>query len=248
MTRLARIESADEWRASVSGQSPPFFDPNDMHRHQPDEHWLLTNDGREAIGHCSLWSRNVPAYPGHRLGLIGHYAARDTAAAQRLLSQACARLAAGGCDLAVGPMDGSAWRRYRFVSERGAEPPFFLEPNQPDEWLRQFQSQGFTTLDEYSSALNNDLGYVGARVTPDAEHLMDTVVRILALRPEFRQDKFENDLRRIYAVASVSFARNFLYTPIAESEFIAQYKTLRTYVRPELTLIAERADRVVGFL
>src|SRR5262249_61831728 len=121
---LARMKSADEGRERVGGQPPPFFDPNDLHRHRPDEHWLLTNNGREAIGHCSLWSRNVPAYPGHRLGLIGHYAARDTAAAQRLLSHACARLAAGGCGLAIGPMGGSAWRRYRFVCGPGAAPPF----------------------------------------------------------------------------------------------------------------------------
>src|SRR5262245_5002631 len=114
MTRLARIKSADEWRERVSGQSPPFFDPTDLDRHQPDEHWLLTSAGSEvsgceasgceAIGHCSLWTRNVPAYPGHRLGLIGHYAARDTAAAHRLLTHACARLAASGCTLAVGPV------------------------------------------------------------------------------------------------------------------------------------------------
>ncbi|MGE0128395.1 MAG: N-acetyltransferase family protein [Blastocatellales bacterium] len=223
---------------------PPLFDPKDLERHQPDEHWLLTSSDREAIGHCSLWSRNVPVFPGHRLGLIGHYAARDGEAAQRLLSHACARLAASGCTLAVGPMDGSTWRRYRFISERGVEPSFFLEPDHPGDWLRQFHNEGFTTLAEYSSALNTDLRRQDERVARAAERLTDAGVSIRQLRPE----DFEGELRRIYSVASISFARNFLYTPIVEAEFIAQHRMLQAYVRPELALIAEREDRTVGFL
>ena len=35
---------------------------------------------------------------------------------------------------AVGPLDGSTWRRYRLVTERGVEPPFFMEPDNPDDW------------------------------------------------------------------------------------------------------------------
>jgi len=248
MTRLALIESADEWRELVSGQSPPSFDPNDLDRHQPDEHWLLISDDREAIGHCSLWSRNVPAHPGHRLGLIGHYAACDDRAATQLLTHACARLAASGCTMAVGPMDGGVWRRYRFISERGVEPPFFLEPDHPDEWLRQFHSQGFTTLAEYISALNTDLSYDDARVARAAGRLTAAGVSVRPLRPEASEDDFEDELRRIYAVASVSFARGFLYTPVAEAEFIAQYRMLRAYVEPELVLLAEKAGRAVGFL
>lgn len=244
MTQLARIESSNEWRECAGGQAMPHFDPNDLDRHRPDEHWLLMNDGREAIGHCSLWIRNAPDYPGHRLGLIGHYAASDTSSAHQLLTHACARLAASGCTMAVGPMDGSVWRRYRFISERGVEPTFFLEPDHPGEWLRHFHNEGFTTLAEYSSALNIDLSREEERVARAAERLADAGVTIRSLRAE----DFEGELRRIYSVASVSFARNFLYTPIAEAEFIARYKMIQTYARPELVLIAERAERVAGFL
>jgi predicted N-acetyltransferase YhbS len=247
MTQLVQIKSASEWREAV-GDLPPLgqasFDPADLDRHRPDEHWLLLSDHHEAIGHCSLWNRNVPSYPGHRLGLIGHYAARDTTAAQLLLEQSCARLAASGCTLAVGPLDGSTWRRYRLISERGVEPPFFLEPDHPDDWLGQFHNQGFTTLAEYSSALSPNLGYEDPRVPRAVERLADASVSIRTLRAE----DFEDELRRIYTVASVAFARNFLYTPIAESEFIAQYKMIQAYARPELALIAERDGHAVGFL
>ena len=40
--------------------------------------------------------------------------------------------------MAVGPMDGSTWRRYRFITERGAEPAFFLETYNPDVWPLNF--------------------------------------------------------------------------------------------------------------
>jgi GNAT superfamily N-acetyltransferase len=228
----------------VSAQSPSSFDPTDLDRHQPDEHWLLISDEREAIGHCSLWSRNVPAYPGHGLGLIGHYAALDDRAAAHLLTHSCARLAASGCTLAVGPMDGSVWRRYRFISERGVEPPFLLEPDHPDEGLRQFHSQCFKTLAEYASALNTDLGYEDARVARATERLTAAGVSVRPLR----LNDFEDELRRIYAVASVSFARGFLYTPITEAEFTGQFRSLQAYAEPELVLLAEKAGRAVGFL
>jgi pyruvate,water dikinase len=42
--------------------------------------------------------------------------------------------------------------------------------------------------------------------------------------------------------------RNFLYTPIAEAEFIGQYRAMQPYLRPQLVLMAEREGRPVGFL
>jgi len=46
----------------------------------------------------------------------------------------------------------------------------------------------------------------------------------------------------------VSFAGNYLYTPIDEAEFIEQYRSVLPVVRPELVLLAERDSKLVGFL
>jgi ABC-2 type transport system permease protein len=56
MSKLIQIQTASEWRDTVGPLSPlgqASFDPIDLDRHQPDEHWLLLSDDREAIGHLT---------------------------------------------------------------------------------------------------------------------------------------------------------------------------------------------------
>src|SRR5437868_11557593 len=81
---------------------------DDIARSKPDQRW---GAGRSGIvdGHCSLWWNDVPKLAGERLGVIGHYAARDDACASLLLENACDKLRQRGCTLAVGPMDGNTW-------------------------------------------------------------------------------------------------------------------------------------------
>jgi GNAT superfamily N-acetyltransferase len=59
---------------------------------------------------------------------------------------------------------------------------------------------------------------------------------------------FEHELRRVYAVAAVGFRDNFLASPFSEADFLAQYCSLQPYVRPELVLLAERGEELIGFM
>jgi GNAT superfamily N-acetyltransferase len=45
-----------------------------------------------------------------------------------------------------------------------------------------------------------------------------------------------------------AFSRNFLYTPIPEAEFLAQNNAVLPYVLPDLILLAEKDDVLVGFM
>src|SRR4051812_11633385 len=88
---------------------------------QADAHWMVGNDQGQLMARCSLWWQAVPAYANERLGLIGHYAAQDATAAQLLLEYAGAQLAQQGCTLAIGPLDGNTFRRYRLLTERSVD-------------------------------------------------------------------------------------------------------------------------------
>jgi predicted N-acetyltransferase YhbS len=214
---------------------------------RPDAHWVLIGDDssdRNIIGRCSLWWQNMPPYLNHRVGFIGHYQVQDGATASKLLQQACEQLAAFGCTLAIAPIDGNTWQRYRFVTERGTHPMFFLEPDNPDDWPGHFLDQGFKPLAQYSSALNRNLSYVDPRLQRVESRLQKARVKI---RP-INLQRIEAELHGIYQVAIASFRRNFLYTPITEDAFIAQYRPLLPYLNPELILIAEDDGKPVGFL
>ena len=212
-----------------------------------DAHWVLIGDNtsdRNIIGRCSLWWKNTPPYLNHRVGFIGHYAVQDAATATRLLQQACEQLAAFGCTLAIAPIDGNTWQRYRLLTKRGTHPVFFLEPDNPDGWPSHFLDQGFTPLAQYSSALNSNLSYVDPRLERVESRLHKAGVEIRPLNLQ----RIEQELHGIYQVAIASFRSNFLYTPITEAAFVAQYLPLLPYLNPELILIAEDNHKPVGFL
>jgi hypothetical protein len=177
------------------------------------------------------------------VGVIGHFASHDAAASQRVLEAACSRLAEHGCALAVGPLDGSTWRRYRLVTERGPEPPFFLEPDNPDDWPQHFTSAGFRVLASYSSILCNDLQREDRRLKNVEQRLARDGVTIRTLR----MHDIEGELCRIHKICAVSFRRNFLYQHVTEDEFLAQYRAIIPFVKPELVLLAEQHGRLVGF-
>ena len=56
------------------------------------------------------------------------------------------------------------------------------------------------------------------------------------------------ELRRIYVLSLAAFSGNFLYTPIGEEEFLAQNDAVLPYVRPELVLLAEQEDVLLGYM
>lgn len=245
----------------------PVLIPDLLSRHPADAHWMIEDPAGKIVARCSLWWRTpyperAPSpgeapgpggapgpgsasspFPGHRIGLLGHYAASGPMTAARLLQLACDQLAAHGCTLAVGPLDGNTWQRYRLLTERGTEPIFFLEPDNPDDWPAHFIDQGFTALAHYFSVFMTDLGHSDPRMARTAEQIADQGIQIRPLD----LNRFEDELHRIYSVAVESFRHNFLYTPIREEDFVAQYRPFRPYLQPQLILLAEHQGRPVGF-
>jgi L-amino acid N-acyltransferase YncA len=191
-----------------------------------------------------LWWTEVPALAGERLGAIGGFQATTAAAATAVLAQACARLRAQGCTQAVGPMDGNTWRRYRFVTEAGSEPPFLLEPTNPPEWPAWWRAAGFGPLAEYYSAVTDDLEVRDPRLDGVAARMAAAGVRIRAFNPA----RFEEELGRIYEVSVVAFRDNYLYTPLPREDFVAQYRAVQAQLRPELVLLAEREGQTLGYV
>lgn len=244
MKRLIAIKAPEELLPWSQGPLLPPLRATDLVRHAPNSHWILARNDREVDGRCSLWWRGTPSLPGHRVGVIGHYAVRDSSAARRLLQHACEQLAGQGCSLAVGPMDGNTWRRYRLLTERGSESVFFLEPDNPDDWPGHFRDLGFRPLAHYFSSVISELGRQDPRIEQVANRLHAQGIRIRAVDP----DRVQEDLRRIYAISISSFRKNFLFMPIDEAEFVTQYRNILPLARPELILLAEQRGVPIGFL
>jgi hypothetical protein len=232
---LLEIGGAHDW---------PEVTAHELAHAGPDLSLVVRNaDDHQLRGRCSLWWTETPPLGDERLGVIGHFGACDAVAAKRLLQEACDELQKRACTLAVGPMDGNTWRRYRLVVDPGSEPPFFLEPTNPLVWAEWWRESGFSPLAEYFSALNDDLSRRDPRAADALGRLSQNGVTIRCIDP----GDFDAELDRIYAIAEVAFRPNYLYTPLPRSAFVAQYQKVRALVIPELVLIAEHEGRPVGF-
>jgi len=220
------------------------FAPDQLARNGADQVLLVVDEHRQALGRCSLWWSNTPPYGSERLGYIGQYAASGRAASDLLLRAACRHLADQGCTLAVGPIDGNTWHSYRFVTDPGNRPPFFMEPVNPPAWPQYWNEGGFKPLAGYTSAINSDLGN-------SARDFPRTNKRYAALGIKVRHLQmacYEKELRNIYRISACAFTNNFLYTPIAENEFVDLYAPIKAYIRPEMALLAEDQQGPLAFL
>ncbi len=224
----------------LPGEAISGFDSAALAAQQADEH-LCAGDGS---ARCSLWWTVVPPATNERLGVIGHFQAASREAGAEILENALRRMREQNRTLAVGPLDGNTWRRYRVLTERGPEPPFFMEPDNPDWWRSAFEDAGFSPLAVYSSSLVSDLTRSDPRAGRALERLQAEGVTIRSLDPAH----FEEDLRRIYEISVESFTGNYLYTPLPEAAFLALYLPYRDKIRPELVLLAEHEGRPAGFL
>ncbi len=240
MTDISPADQADlELFCTLKGLSD--LNPSMVLQHAPDA-VLMARDQDRLLGRASLWWRQVPELRDERVGLIGHYAAEDSHAAINILDDACHALALQGCSVAVGPMDGSTWRRYRLLVERGDAPPFFLEPDNPDDFPWHFEAAGFRAVARYYSSINED----NARCK-DRSFLMKRLERAgYTLRPLSTGD-IDAELGRLWQVSSEAFRDNLLYVPITEVEFLQLHTPLVTQVRPELVLIMEWQGMPVAF-
>jgi hypothetical protein len=204
---------------------------------------VVVRDGDALRARCSLWWNDVPPFGTERLGVIGHYAALGDDDGGAVLTAAVDELGGRGCAFAVGPMDGNTWRSYRLVVEQGEEPPFFLEPTNPESWPHHFTAAGFAPLAHYYSSLTTDLDRRDERSDATGARLGELGVTIRTVDLA----RFDEELRGIYAVAAVAFQDAFLYTPLPEEEFAVQYQRIRPFVHPGLVLIAERNGQTIGF-
>jgi GNAT superfamily N-acetyltransferase len=242
MRVFAYTTAAEIERAPTLG-ALPRLNPADFAAQHANVHLCACAPDGNLAARCSLWWTQVPQYEKHRVGVIGHYASAGDDAAAAVLAAAEERLRDAGCTIAIGPMNGNTWRSYRFVIEESERAPFFLEPANPQDWPAQFEKAGFSLLASYFSSLNTDLSRPDPRLQAIERSVADAGITIRPARADLRAE-----LKNIYAVSQISFQKNFLYTEIPESEFVAMYEPVLPVARPELVLLAEKAGRCVGYI
>jgi predicted N-acetyltransferase YhbS len=140
-------------------------------------------------------------------------------------------------------MDQNTWKKHRFVIESNGRPSFFLEPENPAAYPAWWLEAGFTELSRYSSSI---IPLDGTTAVSPAmkDRILSSGISIDHLDPAV----FDNELRAIHALSLKSFSNNFLYTPLAETDFLGAYTKIRNQVDPDLVKLARRDGELIGFV
>lgn len=208
-----------------------------------DVHMAVEENG-EITAICSLWWSEVPFLENEKAGVIGHFEAKNKSSAEILLNNGCRVLSENACTIAVGPMDGNTWRKYRLITWGTEQKPFFLEPQNSEEYPKYFQDCGFDRFESYFSCIDRNISLTDERLFLVRKRLYESGIKIRRIKP----DEFRDELKKIYNISINSFVKNRMYADIDFSSFEKMYEGMNGKLVEELVLIAERGEESVGFV
>lgn len=216
-----------------------------------DARVIATDAEGTLLGHVALWWQEVPtasANPDKKLGVLGGFEAINQEVTTQILQHAEQHLGKIGCRMAIGPMNGNTWRKYRFVTDRNAlndRKPFFMEPQNRQDFPLWWEACGYRVLARYSSSC---IDLTGPRRTVESPRLQKRLERYHISFRSLRPQQYEEELRRIYKLSVQSFTKNLFYTPLIEEEFLGMYHGVKSMVEPDFVQFAERDGEPCAFV
>ena len=192
---------------------------------------LIIKNDKVVARLIALESERLVQIDSEKLGMIAFFEAfNDQEAVNLLFDEAVKWFQQQSISNVIGPINGDTWHRYRFVTEFKSRPFFLSEPYNPGYYPELWENYGFSKLAGYYSKFIPDV----EPVMPKMKKFYERTLRNgFSYRP-INMGDFENELRIIYRISRDSFANNFLYKEIDESEFLSLYDGAKGIVKPEL--------------
>ena len=191
---------------------------------------------------AALVNRHLPDHPG----MIGFFdSVEDSEPAHAVLSAAQDWLRQKGKKAVRGPMDGSTWHSYRFITAGSDDPPFFLEPWNPHYYPRFWESFGMTPVKRYFSARVPRGSWDDGRWARD----MESCTREGYMFRTVNMRLWKEELFLLFRMSTSIFSRAWGYSDISAQEFLDLYGSLKFLIRPQNLIFAlDPAGREKGFL
>lgn len=185
---------------------------------------------------------------GGPLGTVGQFEAEDDPdAAAAVLDEACFWLAKQGAGAIWGPMNGSIWQPYRFMTSGFDGIPYYGEPYNKPYYPDLFLQAGFEPLKQWTSVFTS-----GEATRAMADRTRPRYDQALAAGYRFRMldmHRFRDDLLLLRQLISDSFAGFAGFHAIPEDAFVALYGDLKAIALPELIQFLHGPEgEVVGYL
>lgn len=209
------------------------------------ELYLARRDGKVVGRVAAIWDKANNRFHEEKAGFFGFFeSVNDPAVAQALLSAARQWVFGKGAEFMRGPVNPSTNYECGMLVEGFDSDPMVMMTYNPRYYPALMEQAGLRKAKDLYAYLSNANTIEMKKIDRVADKVLRTTgVRV---RPINMKD-FDAEVARVWEVYGAAWARNWGFIPMSREEFALMGKEMKMILKPELVLIGEVGDRVVGF-
>jgi GNAT superfamily N-acetyltransferase len=208
--------------------------------------FFLAREGGKVVGRvAAIIDRNYNRFHDENAGFFGFFESVDNVEVARALLQRARQWAFDkGASFLRGPVNPSTNYECGMLVDGFDASPMVMMPYNPRYYPGLMDQAGLSKAKDFYAYLSNANTIEMKKIDRIAgKALQTTGVRV---RPINMKD-FQNDVARIWEVYGAAWQRNWGFIPMTREEFSLMGKEMKMILKPDLVLIGEVGDRVVGF-
>ena len=217
---------------------------------RPSEIIVMHDKNNETAGTLHLW-HNRPDYNGKKTSYIGNvniiekYRKNE----ENIFNEIFESLKKEGIETIIGPLNGTTWNTYRYVTEKGNGKRFLFEPWNEDYYVSLFEKIGFKHLAGYISTIMEGMNSEGRKNLDKKMERLKKFSYYKDIRVESAEDKdLITVLNDVYNLTVESFKNNFLYSELEREIFLKMYMSYEDKIVKKLFKMLYLRDELIGYV
>jgi hypothetical protein len=209
------------------------------------EFFLARENGKVVGRVAAIIDRNHNRFHEENAGFFGFFESVDNVeVARALLGRARQWTFERGARFLRGPVNPSTNYECGLLVDGFDSSPMVMMTYNPRYYPGLMEQVGLTKAKDLLGYLSNANTIEMKKIDRVAEKVLKTTgVRV---RPINMKD-FQHDVERVWEVYGAAWQRNWGFIPMTREEFFLMGKEMKMILKPDLVLIGEVGDRVVGF-
>ena len=217
---------------------------------RPSEIVIFTDENNNIGGSLHLW-HNRPDYNGRKTSYIGNVNIHEKYRKneEQLFDKIFEELKKEGIETIIGPLNGTTWNTYRYVTEKGNGRPFLMEPWNEDYSVSLFEKLGFKPLAGYISTVMEGMDSDGRRNLNKKIEKLKKFDYYKDIKVESAENKdLLTVLNKVYDLTVEAFKNNFLYSELEREIFLKMYMSYEDKIIKKFFKMLYLGDELIGYV
>ena len=217
---------------------------------RPSEIVIFIDENNNIGGSLHLW-HNRPDYNGRKTSYIGNVNIYEKYRKdeEQLFNKVFEELKKEGIETIIGPLNGTTWNTYRYVTEKGNGKPFLLEPWNEDYSVSLFEKLDFKHLAGYISTVMEGMNSNGRKNLNKKIEKLKKFDYYEDIRVESAENKdLLTVLNKVYDLTVEAFKNNFLYSELEREIFLKMYMSYEDKIVKKFFKMLYLKGELIGYV